>query len=101
MPGNSTRLRTGTMINASSGSGREPLCRGACPAAVESLPFAASALIGSTLRRWSSFMVASAGFPEPQDETAIRDLAARGFQRSIREADAPFEASIGDFELPH
>src|SRR5213078_3802551 len=102
MPGKSTTLRTGTMISASSGSGRDVASRPGCPVIAEpSTRVPASAVTGSALGRVSSFMVSLADLAQPQYQAAVQKLARTRLESRFRQRDAPFEVAVGNLELPH
>src|SRR5438067_3653592 len=102
-PGNRTRLRTGTMATASSGSGRTvPSIDWRDSAAEGSTRVVASALTGLALSIVCSFIERhSSRLAQLEHKTAIDELARFRAQRYVGQSDASLEKAVGNFQLPH
>ena len=100
-------LRTGTMISASSGSGRA----GAAPAAPGRRGrFGARAGVGARRRCRGSgssfadrhaFIAESARLAQAQYQAAVACIRGRSFELRRRQRDAPLEVAVGNLQPPH
>src|SRR6185437_9485532 len=101
-PGNITTFRTGRMISASSGSGRDAVSptAGSCAVIV---PFGVrpSADNGVGFVCVSSFMRWSARAPQVQDQAALREFGYAGVEPASGKRDATLEGAVRDFEVAH
>src|SRR5918996_3251950 len=103
-PGNSTTLRTGTTMIASSGIGGMSLSRSATAASGDPAPRAswARAWLVSCSLIWSVVISAirSAQLEQRQQQAAVGEFAAADLEPAGRQLDVALEESVGDLEAP-